>query len=312
MKNKVIKILIALMFSLLVYIPSCYASGATISTSGSDVTPGGTVNLYIDLSTKSVAYDIKVDVDNADYISESEMIESLPGTNGNTSRFYLLQFASEEERKIYESGTRIANIKYKISENAKEGEKLTINVTGDIAGTSSEERNTMNESVTLNVVKKVEEQKTEEEEKKVNVTYKMIDDTNKEMLVTITSNKELEPVEGWTLSEDKKTLTKTYKENKDEVIILKDLSGNVIENVNVSVKNISKEEKGKEEKGKEEKGKEEENKLIIETNSKPANSEKNVSSLPYTGVKTVAFIIVIALIIAAILYFKAKKLKGIK
>ena len=63
--------------------------------------------------------------------------------------------------------------------------------------------------------------------------------TNADVVVEISSNKLIEAVEGFELSEDGKKLTKTYGENTTENIILEDISGNR-KNVNVEVNNIDK------------------------------------------------------------------------
>lgn len=56
----------------------------------------------------------------------------------------------------------------------------------------------------------------------------------------ITSNEELQEVNGWVLSDDKKTLTKLYTENITEKVDVYDLAGNVCK-VNIEINNIQKE-----------------------------------------------------------------------
>lgn len=46
--------------------------------------------------------------------------------------------------------------------------------------------------------------------------------------VTITFDEKIQEVEGWVLSEDKKTITKVYTSSKEEIIKVKDLAGNEI------------------------------------------------------------------------------------
>ena len=60
----------------------------------------------------------------------------------------------------------------------------------------------------------------------VNVGYSTKNPTRENVTVTITSNKEVQSVTGWTLSSDKKTLTKEYSGNTKETIAIKDLAGN--------------------------------------------------------------------------------------
>ena len=61
----------------------------------------------------------------------------------------------------------------------------------------------------------------------------------KSVVVTIKANEEIQELEGWTLSEDKKVLTKEYRENIQETIIVKDLAGNETK-VNIDINNIDK------------------------------------------------------------------------
>ena len=58
-----------------------------------------------------------------------------------------------------------------------------------------------------------------------------------EATATITSNEEIQPIDGWSLSTNKKKLTKTYKENKTETVTVKDLAGNEV-SVEVKVEGI--------------------------------------------------------------------------
>lgn len=72
------------------------------------------------------------------------------------------------------------------------------------------------------------------------VSYSTKNATNKDVTVTITANEELQALDGWTLSEDKMILNKTYLENTTENVSIEDLAGNK-ETVTVSIKNIDKE-----------------------------------------------------------------------
>ena len=73
----------------------------------------------------------------------------------------------------------------------------------------------------------------------VNVEYSTKEITEENVTVTITANEEIQAVQGWTLSSDKKTLTKEYAENTTETITIKDLAGNETQ-VNVEISNIDK------------------------------------------------------------------------
>ena len=73
----------------------------------------------------------------------------------------------------------------------------------------------------------------------VNVEYSTKNPTRENVIVTITANEEIQGVIGWTLSSDKKTLTKEYSANTKETIAVKDLAGNETQ-VNVEISNIDK------------------------------------------------------------------------
>ena len=59
---------------------------------------------------------------------------------------------------IYPEGTRIGTIKYTVPDTATIGDKITINVTGNIQGENSDERNTMNESITIGIGKAIDDE----------------------------------------------------------------------------------------------------------------------------------------------------------
>ena len=71
------------------------------------------------------------------------------------------------------------------------------------------------------------------------VTYSSIEKTNQNIEVRITGNEELQSIQGWTRSSDKKVLTKTYKENKAEDVDIFDIAGNY-KTIHVEVNNIDK------------------------------------------------------------------------
>ena len=71
------------------------------------------------------------------------------------------------------------------------------------------------------------------------VEYNTTELTNQDVRVTITSNEDIQDVSGWTKSENERVLTKTYSNNVDENIIVKDLAGNEVTQ-NIKIANIDK------------------------------------------------------------------------
>ena len=120
--------------------------------------------------------------------------------------------------------------------------------------TLSEDKKTLTKTYTKNIKEEVKvydyggNEKTMEikienidkEKPVLEVTYSTTNTTNQDVIVTITSNEEINNVSEWTLSEDKKKLTKTYTENKTENIEVIDIAGN-ISTALIDIKNIDKE-----------------------------------------------------------------------
>lgn len=74
---------------------------------------------------------------------------------------------------------------------------------------------------------------------KVTVSYSKIEMTNQNVKVTIKSDKEIKSVQGWTISKDKKILTKEYSSNVKETVNIEDLLGNIVK-TNIVINNIIK------------------------------------------------------------------------
>lgn len=71
------------------------------------------------------------------------------------------------------------------------------------------------------------------------VEYSNTEVTNTEVEVKIIANEEIKEIEGWKLLEDKKTLSKIYETNINEVITIEDLSGNQSQ-AQIEINNIDK------------------------------------------------------------------------
>ena len=71
------------------------------------------------------------------------------------------------------------------------------------------------------------------------VNYSTTKLTNQDVLVTIKASRQLQGLSGWTISADKMSLTKRYKENKTENVTIKDIGGDTV-TVTVKVENINK------------------------------------------------------------------------
>lgn len=72
---------------------------------------------------------------------------------------------------------------------------------------------------------------------RVAINYSTREETYDPVTVTLTANEELQGLQGWTISGDKKTLQKTFTENTTETITVKDLAGNSTD-VTIAINNI--------------------------------------------------------------------------
>ena len=73
---------------------------------------------------------------------------------------------------------------------------------------------------------------------KINILYSVIEPTLGNVTVTMVANEEIQTVPGWSLATNKLELSKTYTQNVNENVIVKDLAGNST-NVNIKIENIA-------------------------------------------------------------------------
>lgn len=145
--------------------------------------------------------------------------------------------------------------KYYNPDNEEEGYQTIVTITAneilqEIEGwelsadgktlTRTYEENTQEVVVVKDIVGNVTNVNIDIGELELEVNYHAIGSSPVEIVVvSIVSNRELKPLEGWELSEDKKTLTKSYAENIDKYITVEDITGNVAY-VEVLITNIGK------------------------------------------------------------------------
>jgi len=131
------------------------------------------------------------------------------------------------------------------------------------------------------------------EELTATVNYDPTGETTGSVTATIKTNKKVNNVEGWTLSEDGKTLTKVYTSNATETVHLVDLDG-MTKDVEIKITNIIKEQP--------------KNEIKNEPDNTLADKE-----LPKTGKNIMMIVSIIAIITALIvIYKKQSEYKDIK
>lgn len=196
-----------------------------------------------------------------------------------TNQDIIVTITANEELKEIEGWTLATDKKVltrKFTSNAEEN--ITIS---DLAG------NTISDTIKISNIDKVAP--------KIEVRYSTTSATDKDIIVTITSDKTIRNVDGWTLSSDKKQLTKTFKENGEEQITITDEAGNSV-TTNIKVSNIDKTESK-------------------QVDTKTIQNDDTTTSkmiLPNTGEKSIFIFIVIFIIASIIMYIKLKKYKYVK
>lgn len=91
-----------------------------------------------------------------------------------------------------------------------------------------------------NDIKPVENKNNDIQSPILDIRYSVEEKTNKDVVVTISSNEKVQKVEGWDISDDDKVLKKSYSNNTTEVIYVKDIAGNIT-TVTINIENIDKE-----------------------------------------------------------------------
>lgn len=207
--------------------------------------------------------DIEIFEKNASQMKAEDFVELLNRENNNyridtnnyNNKYPLLvwvndikieQLPSKLSYKQNIDNLNLSGGKIKLLYNYSEYDTV-INMDSDIISVNGFE-NSNEGTIKLNVLYTDEYEDTFEKQFEIEVTnssleleasYSTTQLTNKDVLVTITSNKEIKEVEGWTLGVDKKTLTKVYAQNESENVTVFDLDDRS-STIKVSVANIDK------------------------------------------------------------------------
>ncbi len=159
-----------------------------------------------------------------EYIAKVEVQDDLKEVGVNESKLKY-QWTQSEEQPAKESFTESFENGQTITKNTGDGKWYLWVYAEDNLG---------NETITRS-----EEFNFDNTAPNVNVEYSTKNPTKENVKVTITSNEEVQELEGWTLSTNKKILTKEYTENTKEIVTVKDLAGNETQ-VNIEITNIDK------------------------------------------------------------------------
>lgn len=206
-------------------------------------------------------------------------------------------------------GEQIASLRYKLklkNMNNKDLLNKEIATNEKLILTYNDDKN---ESHTVNLttsptIKLTEVKKQLEAIVDANPSDKMAE----KVTVSIKANKQLQEVDGWTLSEDKKTLTKVYTENKSETIHIVDVDDIALDVV-VTVNNVGKSGGNNNGNGNNNNNSNSSNNFV-NNNNDPTTAK---TELPKTGLSMIVFMsLIVGSAIAIIMYKKYKYYKDIK
>ena len=261
---------------------------------------------------------VKVKIENITDNNPTEPEDKTPpevtvsySTTAPTKESVTVIITANEEIQGVEGWTLSAD-KKKLTKTYSSNKEETV-IVKDLAGNQT--------TVKVKIENITDNNPTEPEDKtppEVAVSYSTTAPTKESVTATITANEEIQGVEGWTLSADKRKLTKTYSSNKEETVIVKDLSGNKTETT-IKINNITKDEKPNTDVSN---GDDSNNSILNGSGSAKKDSDgvtkqkegtkiidsKAQSILPKTGVGKVASIsALIGIILSIVFYVKYKK-----
>lgn len=180
---------------------------------------------FKDVAGNITRVDISINNIDSDAPSAGVSYSTKEPTNGNVT---VTITASEELQQPNASGWTLAENKKSMSKEYTSNQTETVTIK-DLAGNSYDVK------VEVNNIDKTPITATP------SYTPDLSTITNGNVIVKITSDKELKTLDGWTLSDDKKILSKEYKTNTTgtETITITDLAGNTAD-ISVTVTNIDK------------------------------------------------------------------------
>ena len=194
-------------------------------------------------------------------------------------------------------GDEVATLRYKLKiKDMKNTELLNKTIaTNEKVVLTYKDIDSEDYTVTLTSSPKIQLSEVKEE-LTATVSYDPTSNTTGNVTATIKTNKKVNEVDGWTLSDDGKTLTKKYSTNATEIVHLVDLDG-MTKDVEVIIGNIITETKESNENG---------------TNTNIDNSVAP-GRLPNTGVSmAIVLSAIIVSLIALVFYKQYNKFKDIK
>ena len=208
------------------------------------------IKLVEELEQKVEAAEKREDIEDSISYRDDNEVESKVEVLTNEEIKEDLQTRLEELNKILNDDTDPVISGINDGEITKEDVSITVNedviVTVTLNGTKIDDAATFTEEgeyVYTAVDKAFRESKVtftiDKTSAEATVAYNKTTATNENIVVTITLNEEVQEVEGWTLSLDKKVLTKEFSANETSTIEIKDLAGNIT-NVPYSITNIDK------------------------------------------------------------------------
>ena len=196
--------------------------------------------IYAKANTEGHRY---AEEDKVGYIIDEEDSQITYTPNGETQpkKEHQIQVNVEDKK----SGVREESLKYQWTQNTEEPSKESFKESLDNGQLITKKDGDgkwylwiyAKDKVGNETIRRSEEFNLDNTAPSAEVKYSTTELTKENITVTIKANEEIQEIEGWKISEDKRELTKEYAENTEETVVVKDKVGNQTE-TKISIKNI--------------------------------------------------------------------------
>ena len=198
--------------------------------------------IYAKANTEGHRY---AEEDKVGYIIDEEDSQITYTPNGETQpkKEHQIQVNVEDKK----SGVREESLKYQWTQNTEEPSKESFKESLDNGQLITKKDGDgkwylwiyAKDKVGNETIRRSEEFNLDNTAPSAEVKYSTTELTKENITVTIKANEEIQEIEGWKISEDKRELTKEYAENTEETVVVKDKVGNTTQ-VNLQINNIDK------------------------------------------------------------------------
>ena len=239
-KTLVTFIITILMLATFVTTVQALSFGVTLTPSATEVEKGGTVKVVVSVNSIDAGNGLNALLGNLEY--DNNIFETVSSNDINAlNRWDAITYNANSGKLVTTKAEFVNNnsdvfeINLKVKSTATVGSS-TVTLKNISASNSQQDISAQNTSCTITVKEKTtkpDDGGTTVTKPTAEVKYETVDNGIK---VTVTSNSTLKPLDGWTLSADKKQLSKIYTADYTGTITITDENGNVSDPITINAK----------------------------------------------------------------------------